>query len=124
MVTKLSPVEAHRQRLEELRATSVERLARLRADYDELAEVGEDVGAGEDEGGSQGDGTFVERDRLRALAAEETATIEAVDAALARAEGDDWATCTGCGQPIGDDRLEFLPTTDVCVACKARTSRY
>jgi DnaK suppressor protein len=117
-------VEAHRARLAELRKAAVERLERLRADYEDLAEVGDDVGAGEDEGGAESDGTFVERDRVRALAAEEEATIAAIDAAIERSSQPGWQDCAACGGPIGEERLEALPTTDLCVTCKAASSRY
>lgn len=118
MATKLN-VTSHQKRLESLRDEATERLEQLTKDYDALAEVGTDVGSGDDEGGSESDGTFVERDRIRAQIAEDHKLLEEIEVALGRAANDDWKTCTSCGGPIGADRIEALPTTTLCVTCKA-----
>jgi RNA polymerase-binding transcription factor DksA len=115
-------VAKHRANLEKLRVETEEGIASLEADYEELdpEEVASDVGAGEDEGGSEGDLTRFERDRIRARIAEERAFLDQIDAAVERAkEPKRWKLCTRCEQPIGDDRLEALPATDLCVTCKA-----
>lgn len=120
--TKLT-VKSHRARLADLRDETVARMARLASDYDALAEAGTDVGSGEDEGGSESDGTFVERDRIRAQLAEDEQLLAEIDKAVERANGRKWQNCESCDGPIGDARLEALPTTTVCVTCKAsRTS--
>ncbi|MCU1353169.1 MAG: DNA-binding protein [Acidimicrobiales bacterium] len=113
-------VATHRKHLNALRAETEDRISRLTVEYDELEGSGTDVGAGDDEGGSESDGTFVERDRVRSQIAEDRDLLEQIDAALVRAKGRDWATCTICEKPIGEARLEALPTTAVCVSCKAR----
>jgi RNA polymerase-binding transcription factor DksA len=115
-------VAQHRANLAALRASTLERLDALQRGYDELATAGEDVGAGDDEGGSEGDSSAVERDRLRAQISDERDLLEGIDAALTRAEGRGWQLCSICGGPIGDERLDALPTTEVCVTCKARKS--
>lgn len=112
-------VRTHRSRLEALRAETESRLAHLRAEHDSLIVGSEDVGAGDDEGGSESDVTFVERDRLRAQVSEEEELLVQIEAALERASTKGWELCRVCGQPIGDARLDALPTTDVCVTCKA-----
>ena len=109
----------HRRQLQDLYEETEERIIRLRADYDELEGTGTDVGAGDDEGGSESDGTFVERDRIRAQIAEDLELLEQIEAALDRAQGRAWRTCVTCGNAIGEERLKALPTTDVCVSCKA-----
>lgn len=120
--TKIT-LKDHRARLASLREETTERIARLAADYDALAEVGTDVGSGDDEGGSESDGTFVERDRIRAQIAEDEQLLAEIDAALERSRSRRWQSCEACGEPIGDARLEALPTTTLCVTCKAsRTS--
>lgn len=118
MATKLT-VTAHQKRLETLRDEATERLGQLTHDYDALAEVGTDVGSGDDEGGSESDGTFVERDRIRAQIAEDRKLLDEIETALERAESDDWKICVSCGGPIGAARIEALPTTTLCVTCKA-----
>lgn len=112
----------HRKNLEALRTATEQRIEILQRGYDELIEAGDDVGAGDDEGGSEADGSFVERDRLRAQVGEERLLLEAVDAALARAQSRTWQQCRSCGESIGIERLEALPTADSCVSCKARQS--
>ncbi|NLV56166.1 MAG: hypothetical protein GXY13_11200 [Acidimicrobiales bacterium] len=116
--TKLT-VKAHRARLTDMREDAVARMAQLASDYDVLAEVGTDVGSGDDEGGSESDGTFVERDRIRAQIAEDEQLLGEIDAALERAKSRKWQNCESCDGPIGEARLEALPTTTVCVTCKA-----
>lgn len=113
-------VAKHRTNLEALRAATETRLVSLQRGYDELSDVGDDVGAGDDEGGSEGDVSVVERDRLRAQIGEELNVLEAIDAAMLRADSRGWDKCRLCGEPIGSERLDALPTTDSCVSCKAR----
>ncbi len=115
-------VAKHRSNLEALRDDVTERLARLEVAYDELATTGDDVGAGDDEGGSEGDGAAVERDRIRSLIAEEQLTLEAITAAEERSQTRGWQQCVVCDGPIGVERLDALPTADRCVTCKARQS--
>jgi RNA polymerase-binding transcription factor DksA len=114
-------VAQHRTNLQKLREETEAGIANLRAAYDELdpEEAPSDVGAGEDEGGSEGDLTRFERDRIRARIGEEEAFLEVIDAALERAQDRGWKQCTKCGEPIGDARLEALPATELCVTCKA-----
>lgn len=114
-------VKKHRANLDQLQADTEAAIAVMRKTYDELdpEEVASDVGAGEDEGGSEGDLTRFERDRLRARIAEEESFLVVIEKARARAEGRNWKSCARCGQPIGDDRLDALPATDLCVTCKA-----
>ena len=113
-------VARHRSNLETLRSTTEARLRSLQRGYDELATTGDDVGAGDDEGGSEGDVSVVERDRLRAQIGEERMMLEAIDQALERSSTRDWQQCRLCNEPIGHERLEALPTADTCVSCKAR----
>jgi len=114
-------VARHRTNLDKLRAETEAGIATLQVAYDELdpEEAASDVGAGEDEGGSEGDLTRFERDRIRARIAEERQFLEVIDAASARSHERGWKDCAKCGGPIGDDRLEALPATELCVTCKA-----
>lgn len=114
-------VAHHRSNLQKLRAETEAGIANLQAAYNELdpEEAASDVGAGEDEGGSEGDLTRFERDRIRTRIAEEQLFLEVIDAAEARSHERGWKQCTKCGQPIGDARLEALPATELCVTCKA-----
>jgi RNA polymerase-binding transcription factor DksA len=121
---KTIPVADHRHRLEALRAETQERLRALRIDDATLDEIGTDVGAGDDEGGSEADTSLVERDRVRALISEDEEQLVAIEQALARSRARGWDLCTECGGPIGEARLEAIPTTSVCVTCKAGSLRH
>jgi RNA polymerase-binding transcription factor DksA len=114
-------VAQHRSNLQKLRAETEATIASLQAGYEELdpSEAASDVGAGEDEGGSEGDLTRFERDRIRARIGEEQLFLETIDKAVERTHDRTWKQCTKCGEPIGDARLEALPATDLCVSCKA-----
>jgi RNA polymerase-binding transcription factor DksA len=120
-MTSSLTVAQHRSHLEQLRKDTENAIAVLKASYDELdpEEAAADVGAGEDEGGSEGDLTLFERDRIRARIAEDIAFLEVIDKAVARTHDKTWKTCSRCGNPIGEARLEALPATDLCVTCKA-----
>ena len=119
-------VAQHRKNLQGLRAETESAIATMQASYDELdpEEAASDVGAGEDEGGSEGDLTRFERDRIRARIAEERLFLEVIDAAEARSHERTWRQCTRCGEPIGDPRLEALPATELCVTCKANRGNW
>lgn len=120
-MTKSLTVAQHRSNLDELQVETETNIAAMQEAYDELdpEEAGSDVGAGEDEGGSEGDLTRFERDRLRARIAEENLFLEVIAAARERSHTKTWKDCTKCGKPIGEPRLEALPATDLCVVCKA-----
>jgi RNA polymerase-binding protein DksA len=43
--------------------------------------------------------------------------LKSIEAALERIEGGTYGVCTNCGKPIGEERLEALPWTDLCIDC-------
>ena len=125
-MSKSLTVAQHRANLDQLAEETAASIRVMEATYDELdpEEAASDVGAGEDEGGSEGDLTRFERDRLRARIAEEKLFMEVIEAARERSDTRNWKNCTKCGNPIGDLRLEALPATDLCVTCKADRSNW
>ncbi len=120
-MTKSLTVAQHRSNLKALREETETAIVNLKVDYEELdpEQSAGDVGAGEDEGGSESDLTRVERDRIRAKLAEERQFLEVIDAAVERTEHKNWKNCLKCGNSIGDPRLEALPAAELCVTCKA-----
>jgi RNA polymerase-binding transcription factor DksA len=46
--------------------------------------------------------------------------VEGIDAALARIAEGTYGTCASCGNDIGADRLEFRPSSILCVSCKSK----
>jgi DnaK suppressor protein len=53
----------------------------------------------------------VETDRRRQI------ELRRIEAALGRIEDGDYGFCVGCGEAIALKRLEFDPTTPVCIGC-------
>ena len=43
--------------------------------------------------------------------------LKRIDGALVRLAEDDYGYCVGCGEEIAAKRLEFDPTTPVCIDC-------
>ncbi|MEU5100550.1 TraR/DksA C4-type zinc finger protein [Streptomyces sp. NPDC020996] len=48
--------------------------------------------------------------------------LKEIEEAFARVENGTYGTCLGCTQPIPAERLEILPYTRFCVACRRRTT--
>lgn len=46
--------------------------------------------------------------------------VEGIDAALARIAQGTYGTCASCGNDIGAARLEFRPSSILCVSCKSK----
>ncbi|MEX0725305.1 MAG: TraR/DksA family transcriptional regulator [Planctomycetaceae bacterium] len=45
-------------------------------------------------------------------------TLDAVEAALDRLDDGSYGVCKSCGEPIGDERLDALPYTALCIDCE------
>jgi DnaK suppressor protein len=70
--------------------------------------------------------------RMDALQAQEMAAaterrrqfeLDRIDAALQRIASGEFGFCVRCGENIGLERLEFDPTTPLCIACARQTER-
>ena len=46
-----------------------------------------------------------------------------IDAALKRIEDGTYGTCTNCGKPIPEERLEARPWATLCIDCKRERER-
>jgi RNA polymerase-binding protein DksA len=51
------------------------------------------------------------------LTENEEDVLRDIDAALGRIDDGTYGTCANCGKPIGEERLEALPWTDLCIDC-------
>jgi DnaK suppressor protein len=51
------------------------------------------------------------------------AVLSSIDAALRRIDEGAYGTCTRCGKPIAEERLEALPYADLCIDCKREVER-
>lgn len=106
-----------------LRDRLKEDLARLEADIDELDreedEATEISGENEyrDHMADQGSAT-VERELDMTLEQNERGALDDVRAALARLEAGTYGVCARCACDIPTERLEAVPTANLCVQCK------
>lgn len=86
---------------------------------------GENPGSMEDETGDEmsdqhlGDAATAMHDREMdyTLTDNEEQVLAKIDAALQRIEDGTYGTCTNCGRPIGEERLEARPWADLCIDC-------
>lgn len=67
----------------------------------------------------------MERERAALMASEEGRRLVEVDRALDRLtrDPDAFGVCRSCGDEIMYERLEALPSTDLCIACKRNEER-
>jgi RNA polymerase-binding transcription factor DksA len=71
----------------------------------------------DDEHDAEGSTIGFERARVSALLAHAKQRLADLDAALQRLQSGAYGVCGRCGQPIGSERLEALPTTVTCIRC-------
>jgi DnaK suppressor protein len=101
---------------------------RLQKEKDRLAALIGNMAEDSDGNGAQGDElahvdqhpadagseTF-EREKDMAILSNLEEQISEVDEALKRVEDGSYGTCEACGKPIGDERLDVVPTARYCV---------
>lgn len=51
------------------------------------------------------------------LTENEEELLQSIDDALQRIEDGTYGICSNCGKPIGEERLEALPWTNLCIDC-------
>lgn len=61
-----------------------------------------------------------ESDVEQAILNNEQALLVEVQQALARIDNGTYGTCSNCGQPITEKRLEALPWATLCVTCESK----
>ncbi len=54
---------------------------------------------------------------LEAIASETAKELAQIDRALSKLGTDQYGSCDQCGEPIGNERLEVLPTATTCISC-------
>jgi RNA polymerase-binding transcription factor DksA len=103
-----------RDRLEDDRTTTVERLEALRRGYDLVVDAAEGSNA-DDEHDPEGSTIAYERSQLGALVNQTQGHLDEIDAALARLAAGTYGRCEVCGRQIPAARLEARPTARTCV---------
>ncbi|GMR01763.1 MAG: RNA polymerase-binding protein DksA [Acidimicrobiia bacterium] len=100
--------------LKEERATLVHQLSELGAD-----ERGELTGE-MDYGDAFADAGAATAERTETMGIIENLKmrLDNVAAAIERIDDGTFGTCSVCGEAIGDDRMEYRPTSFMCIDCK------
>jgi RNA polymerase-binding protein DksA len=65
----------------------------------------------------------MEREKAFLFAARDGAYLDQIEAALTRIKNREFGMCRACKAPIPRERLEAVPTTEVCVPCKERQNK-
>ncbi len=108
----------HRQLLHERERVAAQ-LVGLEQTFDELVAAA-DLEPPDDEHDPDGT-TAYERAQVRSMADEARAQLVELDRALAAVADDPaFGACADCGRPIGFERLQAVPGTDLCVGCAGR----
>ena len=115
-------MEQVHEQLQAERRRTLERLAGLAGDHDEVVAASLDTNA-DDEHDPEGATIAFERSQLRALVLQTEQYLTEVDAALQRLEDGTYGTCRTCGEPIGEGRLEARPVATECIGCAGRRGR-
>jgi DnaK suppressor protein len=109
-------------RLAAERANALERVRSLQADLRDIVESASST-TGDDEHDPEGSTIGFERAQASALLAAAQGQLAEIDTALSRLSEGRYGTCVDCGGPIGDERLQALPSAQRCLACAARATR-
>jgi len=107
------------RRIDAERCDAAEQVAALTREFDQIVESSELVST-DDEHDPEGATIAYERAKTAALLRSARARLADLDRSLERVRQGTYGQCAACGGPIGDDRLEALPSTDRCVDCAAR----
>jgi DnaK suppressor protein len=103
--------------LRALRAALLEQISEQRGGTLSRAEAASDHFAGTEDSSAQ---MATARALEFAIGERETAELEAIDAALARIEADNYGDCIDCGVDIAPARLEARPEAPRCIRCQEK----
>ena len=115
-------MEHVRERLEEERQRTIDRLASLTGDYASVVAASQDTNA-DDEHDPEGATIAFERSQIGALVVQTEQYLAEVDTALERVEDGTYGTCATCGGPIVEARLEARPVATECITCASSGRR-
>jgi DnaK suppressor protein len=117
-VTEQEPPES---RLNSERARVLHQIAELERDFTSIVASAADGSAGtDDEHDPEGATVAFERQHVAALLTQARAHLDAIDAALRKADSGVYEICDICGGPIGAERLAARPAALTCVRCAAK----
>lgn len=111
-----------RERLHARRATLLDELSRIDADL-EAARTAKTDGTDDDEHDPEGATTSAQWSHATGMRSAVRTQLDEVDLALSRLADGTYGTCTRCGRPVGDPRLDVRPATPYCIECARELSR-
>jgi DnaK suppressor protein len=111
-------VDDVRRLLDDERARTLARLARLTGDHAGVVEASRGSNA-DDEHDPEGATIAFERAQVEALVERARTQLDEIDAAAARLEDGTYGTCEVCGQAVAVERLRARPVARTCVSCAA-----
>ncbi|MGD9898173.1 MAG: TraR/DksA family transcriptional regulator, partial [Calditrichaceae bacterium] len=65
----------------------------------------------------------MEREKAFLFASRDEKYLKQIDDALSRIDNKTFGICRSCGEKIGHERLEAVPTTTICFNCKVAESK-
>lgn len=107
------------ERLADLHAETLDRLAALGRTFGEVVAASADSNA-DDEHDPEGATIGFERAQVGALRARAEHTLAEIDAAQERLEHGTYGRCAVCGRPIAPARLAARPTATRCITCASQ----
>jgi RNA polymerase-binding transcription factor len=116
-----SLVEARAELLAERQQTQA-RLAGLERDFASSVAAAEAANS-DDEHDPEGATLAFERQHVAALIDAARDRLGQIEAAVARIDAGTYGLCSGCGAPIGTERLAARPAASTCIGCAGRASR-
>jgi len=105
------------ERLRAERRRLVAQVEQLTRTFEQVVESSELDMTADDEHDPDGSTIAFERQQVVALLDSARSALAAVDDALERVADGTYGRCGRCGGPIGDERLEAVPGTRMCIAC-------
>jgi RNA polymerase-binding transcription factor DksA len=84
---------------------------------------GQEAEPPDDEHDVEGSSIGFERQRVGALLAHAKGRVTELEAAAVRVDSGSYGRCEACGNPIGEERLAALSTTQRCVTCASAARR-
>jgi RNA polymerase-binding transcription factor DksA len=109
------------RRLTEARAQTLQQIAALRRNFEGIVEAALLVNT-DDEHDPEGATIAFERAQVSALSKQADADLAAIDDALERLRRGSYGRCEVCAGPIGDERLDAIPSATRCIACASMAS--
>ncbi|MFP5309300.1 MAG: TraR/DksA family transcriptional regulator [Actinomycetes bacterium] len=95
-----------------------EQLVAQASDLDAEADISKWRDGGFDDDPADTGSANVERERAQSLASHARKVLVQIDDALARMDDGTYGTCQRCETLIDADRLDAIPYTTLCMACK------